>query len=155
MAERIRVSLYRQSPQVFESLAQQFVDALKDSISRADAIASGELYDSIGWTIEENDETLNIKISAADQLMYVVRGRRPGKWPPVNAIKDWTRHRGIPESAAWPIAYKIFAFGIEPRPQIFETVFEILDTQLIQDFGIQLADNLEDLLVRVLENIEN
>jgi hypothetical protein len=38
---------------------------------------------------------------------FVDEGRRPGKMPPVKDIMEWTRLKGIPESAAYPIARKI------------------------------------------------
>lgn len=46
-------------------------------------------------------------------------GRRPGTMPPVSVIKKWIRDKnanagtGIPESAAWAIAYAIKRDGIQ------------------------------------------
>lgn len=155
MAERIRVSLYQQSPDAFHSLAASFVATLKESIKRANKIAAGELYDSIDYNIEQDDDVLKINILAADQLLWIVEGRRPGKWPPVRNIIEWTKSKGIPESAAWPIAYNIYKFGIKPTPEIFGYTFSILDNQLIKDFGITLSEKIEDTLVKVLEKLNN
>lgn len=38
-------------------------------------------------------------------------GRKPGKTPPIEAIKLWARKRGIPEYAAYMIARKIAKYG--------------------------------------------
>jgi len=42
---------------------------------------------------------------------YADKGRRPGRMPPVDAIKAWCRVKGIPENAAYPIALKIAREG--------------------------------------------
>jgi len=34
-------------------------------------------------------------------------GRRPGVMPPLDAIRQWVKVKGIPEAAIWPIAMKL------------------------------------------------
>jgi hypothetical protein len=43
-------------------------------------------------------------------------GRKPGSFPPLDAIKEWAKRKGIPEEAAYPIALKIAREGIEEAP---------------------------------------
>ena len=43
-------------------------------------------------------------------------GRRPGKFPPMQAIRDWVKEKHIPEEMAFPIARSIAEKGTQPFP---------------------------------------
>ena len=47
------------------------------------------------------------------------------KKPPISVIKLWTRVKGIPEEAAYPIQNKIFRFGLKPTNVINKSIREI------------------------------
>lgn len=55
-----------------------------------------------------------LEISMPDYAVFVDKGRKPGKQPPLDVIKKWTKRKGIPEKAAFPIARNIGKFGIKP-----------------------------------------
>jgi len=44
------------------------------------------------------------------------------KYPPIQAIKQWTRLKGMPEEAAYGIQRNIFRFGMKPTNVINKTI---------------------------------
>ena len=60
-------------------------------------------------------------LTSEDYLKYVDKGRKPGSYVPIRALKKWTRFRNIPENAAYAINQKIFRFGIKPTNVIKKT----------------------------------
>ncbi len=120
--------------------------------------ASGRLIQSLDYKIQRQANELKVVIEGEDYLTFVDQGvdgkftsygspyRFTTKMPPVSKIKQWCSIKGIPQSAAFPIAKNIFKFGIEPTYVIDATIEEMkLDTDVI-------AKNIEDWLVNKFEN---
>jgi len=42
----------------------------------------------------------------------------PPHMPPVDAIRDWLKTKGLPEEMAWPVAINIKKNGTRPQPFI-------------------------------------
>jgi len=76
--------------------------------------SSGRLLNSLNYEVKSIVEGISMDINAEDYFQYVDEGRSPGKMPNVNSIKSWCRIKGIPQSAAFPIAKNIGKFGIKP-----------------------------------------
>jgi len=56
---------------------------------------------------------------------FVEGGRRAGaRMPPREAILPWVLRKGLPASAAWPIARAIARRGIKPRRVITQPTFQ-------------------------------
>lgn len=69
-----------------------------------------------GWdsTVERMQLTF---FNREPHSFFVEVGRRAGsRLPPISVIADWAERRGLPRGAAFPIARKIAARGIQPRP---------------------------------------
>jgi len=77
---------------VLRDKGDTLVDALKEELIRQDKKATGNLIDSIEFDV--NGTTMTI--SMADYARWVDEGRSPNsKFPPVNAIRDWVRTKGL------------------------------------------------------------
>lgn len=50
---------------------------------------NGELYNTLSYKVNSNNEGWVISISLADYWKYVEEGRRPGKQPPREVIEKW------------------------------------------------------------------
>lgn len=72
-------------------------------------------------TYTVNDD-LTLSFSLESYAPYVDKGRRPGKMPPLDNIRQWCRVRNIPEVAAYPIALKIAREGIRPTNFMSTTI---------------------------------
>jgi hypothetical protein len=99
--------------------------------------ASGKLYNSIGFKLTQKEDDWTLTLLSEDYLKFVDKGvsgtqrkyNTPysyrSKKPPISAIKQWTRIKGIPEEAAYPIQNKIFRFGLKPTNVINKSIREI------------------------------
>jgi hypothetical protein len=94
---------------------KQVTNEMKNRLIGYDKVASGNLLKSIGYQLEETSPgILELTFFMADYGVYVDKGRKPGKMPPLSPIKKWLRIKGLPEKAAFPIAKNIGRFGIKP-----------------------------------------
>lgn len=92
----------------------QVVEEMKTRLRGLSKVASGELINSLEFVVEVKNGQVVLSILGASYLDYVDKGRRPGKMPPIAPIKEWCKVKGIPESAAFPIAKNIGKFGVPP-----------------------------------------
>ena len=53
------------------------------------------LYNSVTYLVENNNNTFEVKIELEDYWKYVEYGRKAGKFPPFNAIKEWIQIKPI------------------------------------------------------------
>lgn len=90
------------------------VNEIIDVLESNDKIASGRLIKSIKHEYQLDIDDIKLLIKSEDYLTYVDSGRKPGKFVPVNALREWLKFKGIDEKALYPINYKIFKFGIKP-----------------------------------------
>ncbi len=64
--------------------------------------------------------------STAKHTPFVIRGRQPGSFPPIDAILGWVGRHGMPASAAYPVARAIAERGIEPNPFLLKAFNRML-----------------------------
>ena len=95
-------------------------------------VASGSLRNSLHYGIVENEDSISTVFSMLGYGTYVDKGRPPGKQPPLKGIKDWCRLKGIPETAAFPIARNIGRYGI-PATNFFTIPIKRKKDQLLKD----------------------
>jgi hypothetical protein len=88
-------------------------------------VASGSLVNSINYRLQETANGINLVLLANDYLKWVDRGRKPGTYPPIQAIQRWVAIKGIPKQAAWAIRQNIYKFGIKPTRVIAKTRFQL------------------------------
>ena len=110
-------------------------------------VAKGVLINSLIATLAADK---SIIISFAGYGQAVSDGRSPGRFPPIDELKDWCAIKGIPEEAAYPIARSIAKNGTRGDNWI-DTIMESVDelTQLLSD---AVADNI---CLEVKQNIES
>lgn len=97
-----------------QETANEIFDLARKNIKAHDAYTSGELYDSI--VVEVTARGLAIYVgSTSKHAPFVEFGTRP-HFPPLAPIRQWCLARGLPESAAFPIARAISERGTPERP---------------------------------------
>lgn len=106
-------------------------------------VASGSLINSINYRLQETAVGVNLVLVANDYLTWVDRGRRPGTYPPIQAIQRWVAIKGIPKEAAWAIRKNIFKFGIKPTRVIAKTRFTIeTNRKYVQKYEKSIVETL-------------
>lgn len=88
----------------FESLTHKHLNTLKENIQRE---MSSKNLDNTG----EASNSLEVKgnqLLGNDYIYYLDQGRRPGKFPPVQNLRDWVRSKlGLDSAEAKQVAFLI------------------------------------------------
>lgn len=75
--------------QVLEDYAAYFIQEARSNLGKNKSYASGELGDSMSPVITIGEDYFKVEIRIKDYWEYVEKGRKAGKFPPVNKIKEW------------------------------------------------------------------
>ena len=137
---------------VLNDFGKFLVEEYQDALILNDAIASNTLYKSVTYIVENGNNSFEVKLSLEDYWKYIENGRKPGKFPPISAIKRWIEIKPVlprpmangqlPTTAqlAYLIYRKIGLEGIKPRPilqksidDVFEVMREFLEEALAKD----------------------
>lgn len=90
--------------------------------------------------VKYDDNTESLKLSMPGYAIFVDKGRKPGKMPPLQNISDWCDSRGIDNKFAFPIARKIGEQGIEARP--FLNIFKDKVPELIAKLKESISEDI-------------
>lgn len=142
-----------------ESQLGGFTVALQQFLRQRDKVASGKLYNSLHTTIEVEGQVFTVLLHSEDYLKWVDEGRRPGKFPPVDKIRQWIRvkpvmphpdkHGRLPSenSLAYLIGSSIAKNGIEPTHIIDKTVDSYqLERRVREAIMAEMERLVEDLI---------
>lgn len=122
--------------------------AIKQAIKEKNAIATGDLINSVKVEVSVDGYTYRVIFSARDYFDYVDRGRAPGKYPPPPAIEKWIKVKPVTPYAdrsgriptirqlTFLICRKIWREGIEPRN--FSAVLEVQSMELKNNFETKI-----------------
>ena len=140
-----KVELYDE--QTLKEFGKDYVKILTIFLKKNRKVASGALINSINFKLQEKAKEILIILESNDYLEWVDKGRKPGKYPPLRAISEWARLKGISQNAVFPIARKIFKFGIEPTNVIADTIKEIETSPTFQKrYEDTLLKNVEEIM---------
>jgi hypothetical protein len=106
---------------MFDELRKYLLVRLQESLVKQKHNASGKLRDSIEVVEQQAVTGLEIVAYAEDYGGYVERGRQAGKLPPISALEQWVKTKGIGSGKealgiAWAIAKSIEKKGIPSQP---------------------------------------
>lgn len=142
-----------------QDITNDFVVELKNKLTANGSNASGTLSNSIKGIVKQNGKYVVISIQLEDYWQYVENGRKAGKYPPINAIKNWISVKPVlprplksgklptANQLAFLIARKISKVGIKPKPFLKPT---ITDFDLIN----KVYNEVVNLLNKQLEDLE-
>jgi len=125
--------------EALELLAVQAVANMQRNLLKGKypARATGKLFDELRnaeVTIEGDEVILEFKMPF--YWRWVEWGRPPGKMPPLEAIKDWLKIKGLPEEMAWPVAQMIKKQGTREHP----FVRPYINNVMVSDLKVALKD---------------
>jgi len=129
---------------------RDYIKVIAKLLMKAGKDASGKLIRSLSDNVQDDASKVQLIIESEDYFKYVDEGRKPGSFPPISDIEKWTKLKGIPQAAAFPIAKSIYKFGIKPT-NIIEKSIKQFEPQLIQDIEEDVTYNVEE---DVFNNIE-
>lgn len=100
-----------------EATAIVIRDEAKANVKHIDAYDTGELHDSITYSVSPRGLSV-VVYSTAKQAPFIEFGTAP-HFPPLAAIRAWCARKGIPVGAAFPIARAISERGTPERPWLY------------------------------------
>lgn len=144
--------------------SQRVEQDYKDRLIADDKKATGTLINSISTQVKtSNGLVYDVVINLADYWRYVEEGRKPGKFPPPDAILKWIKVKPViprpyngkvptQKQLAFLIGRKIATEGIEPGNQLKETV-DALNAEYIPKFEAALKKDFDEYTIKVFEKI--
>lgn len=129
-----RKTFFDESLKLSARLAQAYANNLKITLSRVRAIATGDTLRSVKdeFVLKSPSRYLvQSRVVASRSIVFIQKGRQPGKkapvrlvgtdergkkiWEPLPSLLRWLQVLNIPKVAWLPIAWKIKRDGIKPR----------------------------------------
>ena len=142
-----------------QDITNDFVVELKNKLKANDSYASGDLVNSIRGIVKQNGKYVVISIQLEDYWQYVENGRKAGKYPPINAIKNWISVKPVlprplksgklptDNQLAYLIGRKISKVGTKEKPFLKPTITDF-------DLVGKIYDEVTNLLNKQLEDLE-
>ncbi len=138
---------------IIKLFGSDYIKILTALLKKYDKKATGALINSLDYRLQKTANDIKIIIEANDYIKFVDEGRKRGSYPPIQAISKWAKVKGIPQSAVFPIAKKIFKFGIKPTNVIQQTTKEFETSQtLTNKYETEISKNLEEKLYLDIQN---
>lgn len=137
--------------QILTGFGHKIVQALKEELSKQKINAGGDLSASIRFEVTDSSLT----VYALDYLFYADVGRKPGKRPPKDAIKEWIEEKHIftkdPDSLAFAIQKSIAKKGNIAHQRGGKKVVEnVVTDELITEIQNAFA---EDAIKKITSDI--
>ena len=142
--------------------ADYFIETARQNLSNNGSNASYNLFDSFEKIVEVGDDYYSVKISLADYFKFVENGRGPGKFPPVDKIREWisvkpiTPYPGkngkIPsvEQLSFLIGRKIATEGTDPQP-FFEPAKEDAISRFEEAINLAISEDIDNWIIGELD----
>jgi len=148
-----KITLY--DKKLMDEFGKDYVKILIRLLKQRGKSASGALINSISYKLRDTADIIQYQLISNDYLQWVDEGRRPGSYPPMRAISDWVRVKGISKDAVFPIMRSIYKFGIEPTNVIKDTMKEIQTSPTLRKkYEETLVEQMEKLLQAELIKLE-
>lgn len=122
--------------QALQKIGDNIISDARSTLKRQGHLATGKLYNSMKAVVNKSELTFELESYAR----YVDKGRKPGKYAPVKAIKEWCKVKGIDQSLAYVINRSIMENGIKPS-LFFTNAFEAY------------AENIDEVLDKYIDTL--
>ena len=145
-----------------KDICQQIADVYKNKMQEAEYNPQGELM-RFTWQTEYDGNMFALYFNLPEYWYYAENGRKPGKFPPPNAILKWvefkklvptSRNGKVPttKQLVYLISRKIALKGTEGKPLLQQTIDETYNTlvdQLVEAITKELEKELENELEQI------
>lgn len=126
--------------------------------------ASGRLFDSVRSIISIDGEYIEVSLNLEDYWKYLEDGRSPGRFPPVDKIREWIRVKPIvpfpdsrgrvpsPDQLAFLIGRSIAENGIEGKHLLEKSMENTRDWMALIDEAIEMdvREEIDEILSLIL-----
>ena len=137
-----------------KDIAQGVVEQYRKVLADEGINASSTLSNTAEVEVELNGNRLLVSLNLEHYWKYVEYGRRPGKFPPIDAIKGWIKVKPVVPDArtgkvpsedqlAFLIARKISREGTPARHALNKTVYTDATEAIIQQIKDEIVVQLK------------
>ena len=126
-------------------------EQMKNKLQEDGKVATGELINSLEPYVEEEDDKVFLYVDVKPYGRYVDEGRKPGKWPPRKAIREWIKQKGIrprnkqtEEQTTFLIQRSIGIRGIKASP--FLDIWDMYVNELEEIIAEAAAEDVVEVL---------
>ena len=147
----IQESVNRSIASLADEYGEVLVRTLKRELVDEGKYATGSLIDTMFYDVRLDNSLAVVELNANPYLRYVDQGRRPGKFPPIQAIRRWVNVRGLPARATFPIARAIAQRGI-PATNVVNRSIDLTEAEFLPEYEQNLADLVGIVLVNDIFN---
>lgn len=144
------------------TICQQIADIYKNKMQNAEYDPSGELM-NFTWVTEYNGSIFALYFNLPDYWIFAEEGRRPGKFPPPNAILKWIQFKRLVPRAingkvpstnqlVYLISRKIALEGMKGKHLLQQTIDEIYNT-LVDKLVEAITEELEKEIEKDIDKI--
>ena len=145
-----------------KNICQQIADVYKNKMIEADYNPQDQLM-NFKWVTDYNGSLFSLYFILPDYWQYAEYGRRPGKFPPPNAILKWVQFKKlVPYSnngkvpstnqLVYLISRKIALKGTEGKHLLQQTIDETYDT-LVDQLVEVITNEIEKEIENDIENV--
>ena len=144
---------------VLETLGDQIIDVYRRKLFDGGTNATGLLGNSLSCIVKTENGIYDLYLSLQDYWKYVENGRQPGKFPPLDAIKQWIQAKPVIPNArtgklptleqlTFLISRSIANNGIPAKNYLTDTIREFeYDPQFYEAINKDIERNV-DLIFR-------
>lgn len=123
--------------EALQRYGQAASDLYRVEMQRRGKNASFDLSNSVDFQMTKEGTVYTVSLSLLEYWKYIEYGRKPGKFPPIDKIREWVEIKPlIPrpmangklptlQQLAFLIGRKIAREGIAPEPILHDTVVEL------------------------------
>lgn len=147
------------------TICQQIADVYKDKMSKANYDPNGQLM-NFKWVAEMNGTMFELYFMLPEYWIYAEEGRRPGKFPPPEAILKWIQFKRLVPSSnggkvpttsqmVYLISRKIAEKGTKGQHLLEQTIDETYNTlvdKLVEAITKEMENEIEKDIDNVYEN---
>lgn len=139
---------------VLNQYGEQLISLYRQKLLQTNTDATGTLGNTLNYIVETNEGLFELSLRIQDYWKYVEEGRGPGKYPPINDIKNWIRVKPVTptiyngklptiDQLAYLIARKIHLRGTRGKYLLQASLdelslFDLLDEAITKDLEIQV-----------------
>lgn len=145
---------------VLKEYGQAVADLYKDRLADKDVNASNALTNSVRYIVRKQGRNFDVSISLLDYWKYIEYGRKPGKFPPPDVIREWVKVKPVVprpidgitptnNQLAYLIGRKIAREGIAPRPILKESIQHV-NAYYEQSIEQALLEDLSDTMTAII-----
>lgn len=147
--------MFENIKRVLNEYGKLLVETYRDKLTEKDVNASNALFNSVKYIVETDAVTFEVKLSLEEHWKYVEKGRKAGKFPPINKIEKWIEIKPViprpmangklptTQQLSYLISRKIYLYGIEPRPLLEQSIDEVYN---------RIRDDLEKALIQDIQS---